>query len=62
MRAFEFGPEEVENKQNVGEQDNQDAALEALIDYAIECAMDARLLIADERKDTVKQNLCSVVL
>jgi len=62
MRTFEFGPSEAEVNEKLSEQDNEKAALEALIDYAIECAMDGKLFAADERLENARQHLCKAVL
>ncbi|MGR3624149.1 hypothetical protein [Pseudophaeobacter sp.] len=62
MRAFEVGPKEAEQKQCVGKQENEKASLEALIDYAIQCAMETQVFSAEERMDNVRRHLCRAVL
>ncbi|MEP4038084.1 MULTISPECIES: hypothetical protein [unclassified Pseudophaeobacter] len=62
MRAFQSGPEEAAQRLAVGEQDKEKASLEALIDYAIQCAMETNVFSADERLDDVRRNLCRAVL
>ncbi len=62
MRAFQSGPEETAQRSAVGEQDKEKASLEALIDYAIQCAMETNVFSADERLDDVRRNLCRAVL
>lgn len=62
MRAFEVGPKEAEQKQNFGEREKEKAALEALIDYAIQCAMDASVFSSEERLENARRHLCRAVL
>ncbi|MEP2716617.1 hypothetical protein [Pseudophaeobacter sp.] len=62
MRAFECGPEEAVQKRIGGEQEKEKASLEALIDYALQCAMETNVFSADERLEDVRRNLCRAVL
>lgn len=62
MRTFEVGPEEAVQKQSAGKQENEKASLEALIDYAIQCAMETNVFSAEERMDNVRRTLCRAVL
>lgn len=62
MRAFKGGPEEAANKVNMGEQEKEKASLEALIDYAIQCAMETNVFSAEQRLEDVRRSLCRAVL
>jgi hypothetical protein len=62
MRTFQGGPEEAAQKLMVGEQDKEKASLEALIDYAIQCAMETNVFSGDEKLDDVRRTLCRAVL
>lgn len=62
MRAFEVGPKEAETTQSFGEQEKEKAALEALIDYAIQCAMDTSVFPSEERLENARRHLCRAVL
>ena len=62
MRTFETSPKEAVQKQNAGEQEKEKAALESLIDYAIQCALDTNVFSADERLENARRHLCRAVL
>lgn len=62
MRALKVSPEEAAQSVTLGEQDKEKASLEALIDYAIQCAMETNVFSADGRLEDVRRNLCRAVL
>lgn len=62
MRTFEVGPKEAEEKLSAGKQENEKASLEALIDYAIQCAMDTHVFSSEDRPENVRRGLCRAVL
>ncbi|OIQ44373.1 MAG: hypothetical protein BM558_08090 [Roseobacter sp. MedPE-SW] len=62
MRAFQGGPVEAAQSSAIGEQEKEKASLEALIDYAIQCAMETNVFSADGRVEDVRRNLCRAVL
>ncbi|KPD12608.1 hypothetical protein [Phaeobacter sp. 11ANDIMAR09] len=62
MRTFQGGPEETAQRLGLGEHDKEKASLEALIDYAIQCAMETNVFSGDEKLEDVRRNLCRAVL
>ncbi len=62
MRTYEFGPKEAETKNKLSEQDKEQAALQALVNYAIECAKEANLFGSGEALEQAKRNLTRSVL
>ncbi|OED48808.1 hypothetical protein [Leisingera sp. S232] len=62
MRNFETGPKEAGTKHTADEQENERAALEAAINYAIQCAREADFLGAGDSLEQARLNLSRVVL
>lgn len=46
----------------IGELDKEKASLEALIDYAMQCAMETNVFSANGRLEDVRRTLCRAVL
>ncbi|MBE1295595.1 hypothetical protein [Phycobacter azelaicus] len=62
MRTYEFDPQEVEAKNKLSEQDKEQAALQALVNYAIECAKEANVFGSGEALEQAKRHLARSVL
>lgn len=62
MRTYEFDPQEVEQKNMTSEQDKEQAALQALVNYAIECAKEANVFGSGEALEQAKRHLARSVL
>ncbi|MEL0437387.1 hypothetical protein [Phycobacter sp. K97] len=62
MRTYEFDPQEVETKNKLSEQDKEQAALQALVNYAIECAKEANVFGSGEALEQAKRHLTRCVL
>ncbi|MEZ0465245.1 hypothetical protein DD556_05255 [Phaeobacter sp. JL2872] len=62
MRTYKFDPKEVEVQNKTSEQDKEQAALEALVNYAIECARDANVFGSGEALEQAKRHLVRSVL
>lgn len=62
MRSFEIGPEETGAKNKAVERENERAALEAVINYAIQCAHETDILGAGEAMEEARLNLSRAVL
>jgi hypothetical protein len=62
MRVFEFAPKEVEQERHVVEREKEQASLQSLIDYTIQCAMETNVFSAEGRLDDVRRQLCRAIL
>lgn len=62
MRTLKMGRKEANEQADVLEMDSEKAALESLIDYAIQCAMETRAFNPDGATDNAKRYLCSTVM
>ena len=62
MRKFETGPQEAGTKHTANERENERAALEAVINYAIQCAREADSLGAGDSLEQARQNLSRAIL
>ncbi len=62
MRKFETGPQEAGTNHKANERENERAALEAVINYAIQCAREADILGAGDSLEQARQNLSRAVL
>ncbi|MEW2913172.1 MULTISPECIES: hypothetical protein [unclassified Leisingera] len=62
MRNFETGPQEAGAKHKAEERENERAALEAVINYAIQCARETDILGAGDSLEQARQNLSRAVL
>lgn len=62
MRTLKNGPEEAAQSLTIGELDKEKASLEALIDYAMQCAMETNVFSANGRLEDVRRTLCRAVL
>lgn len=62
MQNFEIGPQEAGAKQKANRQANERAALEAAINYALQCARETDILGAGDALEEARQNLSRAVL
>ncbi|MDE4134431.1 hypothetical protein PXK00_15010 [Phaeobacter sp. QD34_3] len=62
MRTYEFDPQEVEAQNKLSEQDKEQAALQALVNYAIDCAKEANDLVSGEGLEQARRHLSRSVL
>lgn len=62
MRKFETGPQEAGAKHKADERENERAALEAAINYAIECARETDILGAGDSLEQARLNLSRAIL
>jgi hypothetical protein len=62
MRNFKTSPQEAGAKITADERENERAALEAVINYAIQCARETDILGAGEAMEEARLNLSRAVL
>lgn len=62
MHTYEVGPQEADQCGKASEQDKEKAALEALINYAIDCAKDTNAFLTGEAVEQAKRQLSKSVL
>ncbi|KIC15881.1 hypothetical protein [Leisingera sp. ANG-Vp] len=62
MRNFEIGPKEADTNMKADERANERAALEAVINYAIQCARETDVLGAGDALEEARLNLSRTVL
>ncbi|UWQ27488.1 hypothetical protein K3555_13185 [Leisingera sp. M527] len=62
MRNFEIGSQEAGANNKADERANERAALEAVINYAIQCARETDILGAGEALEEARLNLSRAVL
>ncbi|MBY6137102.1 hypothetical protein AB9K35_11830 [Leisingera sp. XS_AS12] len=62
MRNFEIGPKEAGANHKADKQANERAALEAAINYALQCARETDILGTGDALEAARQNLSRAVL
>jgi len=62
MRNLEISPQEAGAKTTADERENERAALEAVINYAIQCARETDILGAGDALEEARLNLSRAVL
>lgn len=62
MRNLEIGPQEAGAKKTTDERENERAALEAVINYAIQCARETDILGAGDALEEARLNLSRAIL
>lgn len=62
MGALEVNPQEVDFNNKMSEQEKERVALEALIDYAIQCTSETRFVGCADAKEVARRQLCNSLL
>lgn len=61
MRSFEISPQEAGTKNKTDERENERAALEAVINYALQCARESGISGAGDALEEARLNLSRAV-